>query len=55
MLAVLFGVLAGALFGVFTLAVRAGLTRGADPEAGALVITALGFARRRLRSRSRSS
>ena len=43
MLAVFFGVLAGALFGVFTLAVRAGLTRGADPEAGALVITGLGF------------
>ena len=43
MLAVLFAVLAGALFGVFTLAVRAGLTRGADPEAGALVITGLGF------------
>ena len=43
MLAVLFGVLAGALFGVFTLAVRAGLMRGADPEAGALVITGLGF------------
>lgn len=42
MLAVGFGVLAGALFGVFTLAVRAGLTRGADPEAGALVITGLG-------------
>ena len=43
MLAVLFGVLAGALFGVFTLAVRAGLIRGADPEAGALVITGIGF------------
>jgi drug/metabolite transporter (DMT)-like permease len=42
-LAVLFAVMAGALFGVFTLAVRAGLTRGADPEAGALVITGLGF------------
>jgi drug/metabolite transporter (DMT)-like permease len=41
--AVFFGVLAGALFGVFTLAVRAGLMRGADPEAGALVITGLGF------------
>lgn len=43
MSAVLFGVLAGALFGVFTLAVRAGLMRGADPEAGALVITGIGF------------
>jgi drug/metabolite transporter (DMT)-like permease len=42
-LAVLFAVLAGALFGVLTLAVRAGLTRGADPEAGALVVTGLGF------------
>jgi drug/metabolite transporter (DMT)-like permease len=42
-LAVLFGALAGALFGIFTLAVRAGLMRGADPEAGALVITGLGF------------
>ncbi len=43
MLAVLFGVLAGALFGVFILLVRAGLTRGADPEAGAFVITGVGF------------
>ena len=43
MLAVLFAVLSGALFGVFTLAVRAGLMRGADPEAGALVITGIGF------------
>ncbi len=43
MLAVLFGVLSGALFGVFILSVRAGLTRGADPEAGALVITGVGF------------
>ncbi len=40
--AVLFAVLAGALFGVFTLTVRAGLTRRADPEAGALVITGIG-------------
>ena len=43
MVAVLFAVLSGALFGVFTLAVRAGLMRGADPEAGALVITGIGF------------
>lgn len=43
MLAVVFGVLSGALFGVFTLAVRSGLTRGADPEVGAFVITGLGF------------
>lgn len=41
--AVLFAVLAGALFGVLTLAVRHGLTRGADPEAGALVVTGVGF------------
>ncbi|MGZ8688358.1 MAG: EamA family transporter, partial [Gaiellaceae bacterium] len=43
MLAVLFAVLAGALFGVLTLTVRAGLQRGADPEAGAFVVTGLGF------------
>lgn len=43
MLAVFFAVLAGALFGVLTLTVRAGLQRGADPEAGALVVTGLGF------------
>lgn len=43
MLAVLFAVLAGALFGVLALAVRAGLKRGADPEAGALVVTGVGF------------
>jgi drug/metabolite transporter (DMT)-like permease len=42
-LAVVFAVLAGALFGVLTLAVRGGLMRGADPEAGALVVTGLGF------------
>lgn len=41
---VLFAVLAGALFGALALAVRHGLTRGADPEAGALVITGVGFA-----------
>lgn len=43
MLAVFFAVLAGALFGVLTLTVRAGLQRGADPEAGAFVVTGLGF------------
>ena len=43
MLAVAFGILSGALFGIFTLAVRSGLARGADPEAGALVITGIGF------------
>jgi drug/metabolite transporter (DMT)-like permease len=42
-LAVLFAVLSGALFGVLALTVRAGLQRGADPEAGALVVTGLGF------------
>jgi drug/metabolite transporter (DMT)-like permease len=44
MLAVFFAVLAGALFGVFTLTVRSGLQLGADPQAGALVITGLGSA-----------
>ena len=43
MLAVLFAVGSGALFGVLALTVRSGLTRGADPEAGALVVTGLGF------------
>ena len=43
MTAVFFAALAGALFGIFTLAVRRGLVRGADPEAGALVITGIGF------------
>lgn len=43
MLAVLFAVLAGALFGILILAVRSGLERGADPEAGALVVTGVGF------------
>lgn len=42
MTAVLLAALAGALFGIFTLAVRAGLVRGADPEAGAFVITGIG-------------
>ncbi len=43
MTAVVFALLAGALFGVLTLAVRGGLQRGADPEAGALVIIGVGF------------
>lgn len=43
MLAVFFAALSGALFGVLALTVRAGLQRGADPEAGALVVTGLGF------------
>lgn len=43
MLAVVFALGSGMLFGVLALTVRAGLTRGADPEAGALVVTGLGF------------
>jgi len=42
--AVLFGVLAGALFGVLAVSVRRGLQRGGDPEVGALVITGAGTA-----------
>ena len=44
MQAVLLGVLAGALFGAFTIAVRWGLGRGGDPFLGAAVITSTGFA-----------
>ena len=44
MAAVLFGALAGALFGVLALAVRSGLRRGADPEGGALVVTGVAVA-----------
>jgi S-adenosylmethionine uptake transporter len=40
--AVLFGVLAGALFGAFAVAIRRGLQRGGDPEVGALVVTGIG-------------
>jgi drug/metabolite transporter (DMT)-like permease len=36
--AVLFGILAGAFFGVLTVAIRMGLRRGGDPEAGALAL-----------------
>mgnify|MGYP001620145931 CR=1 FL=1 len=43
MLAVVFAVLAGVLFGVLALTVRSGLKRGGDPEAGALVVTGVGF------------
>ncbi len=43
MLAVVFAVLAGVLFGVLALTVRSGLKRGADPEVGALVVTGVGF------------
>ena len=43
MLAVVFAVLAAMLFGVLALTVRSGLKRGGDPEAGALVVTGVGF------------
>ena len=38
--AILLGLLAGALFGAMTIAVRAGLQRGGDPAIGSVVITA---------------
>ncbi len=38
--AILFGLLAGVLFGAMTVAVRAGLVRGGDPALGSVVITA---------------
>jgi drug/metabolite transporter (DMT)-like permease len=41
---VLFAAIAGALFGVLAVSVRAGLARGADPHAGALVIACVGLA-----------
>jgi drug/metabolite transporter (DMT)-like permease len=41
--AVLLGLLAGALFGAMTVAVRAGLLRGGDATRGGVVITALAF------------
>lgn len=41
--AVLLGLLAGALFGAMTIAVRWGLMRGGDPLAGAPVIAVAGF------------
>jgi drug/metabolite transporter (DMT)-like permease len=43
-LAVLFGALAGALFGALAVAIRSGLKRGADPEAGAIVVAGIGLA-----------
>lgn len=43
MLAVTFALTAGALFGVLALTVRLGLRRGADPQAGALVVTGVAF------------
>ena len=42
--AVLLGVLAGALFGAMTVAVRWGLVRGGDPVAGVPVISGTAFA-----------
>ncbi len=44
MAAVLFAALAGALFGVLAVTVRAGLARGADPYAGALVVASVALA-----------
>jgi uncharacterized membrane protein len=41
--AVLLGLLAGALFGAMTVAVRAGLLRGGDPALGGVVITGSAF------------
>jgi drug/metabolite transporter (DMT)-like permease len=41
--AVLLGLLAGALFGAMTVAVRAGLVRGGDAALGSVVITATAF------------
>lgn len=41
--AVLLGLLAGALFGAMTVAVRAGLVRGGDPALGAVVISVSAF------------
>lgn len=38
MLALLFGALAGLGFGLLTVAIRAGLARGGDPEVGAIVV-----------------
>ena len=42
--AVLLGLLAGALFGAMTVAVRHGLLRGGDPSLGSLVVAAAAFA-----------
>ena len=41
--AVLLGLLAGALFGAMTVAVRAGLLRGGDPALGAIVVSVSAF------------
>ncbi len=42
--AVLLGLLAGALFGAMTVAVRAGLLRGGDPALGSVVVSVSAFA-----------
>ena len=44
MTAVLFGLLGGAFFGALSIAIQAGLRRGADPETGALTTATVGFA-----------
>ncbi len=44
MAAVLFGLLGGALFGVLSIAIQAGLRWGADPEAGALACATVALA-----------
>jgi drug/metabolite transporter (DMT)-like permease len=41
--AVVFGLLAGALFGAMTVAIRAGLLRGGDPALGGVVMTGTAF------------
>lgn len=41
--AVVFGLLAGALFGAMTVAIRGGLLRGGDPALGGVVMTASAF------------
>jgi drug/metabolite transporter (DMT)-like permease len=41
--AVLFGILGGFFFGVLSIAIQAGLRRGVNPEAGAVVTAAVGF------------
>ena len=43
MLAVLFGLLAGMLFGLLAVTVRLGLRGSADPQVGASVLTGVGF------------
>ena len=43
MLAILFGVLAGVLFGLLAVAVRSALVRGGDPEVGAIVVAPVAF------------